>query len=278
MTSSLWSSTFFLHISWSIVNVNVSTHLTHSVSWFQQLCRWQFNLFSFNLGVVISSPRLWQKKLHPFKFKIPRALFPRAAAISFFFCPSHFCCRVHFLSLITRKSFIHLRYLIDTDNIEKFGQEVFFSCQYSFLLSIFPIFTHDTNFLFLLFMLIFLPIWCQFDLRVSNKRNCTLDCGINKHAHGISMEKMFIAVTSANSKNQWQPICSYNNIATGPLPYPLLYQIYLESVAVVLEKLIDPPNLAIQSWKQWEGSPSVYSHQETHLTKLTGSVECISMN
>lgn len=84
MTSSLWSSTFFLHISWSIVNVNVSTHLTHSVSWFQQLCRWQFNLFSFNLGVVISSPRLWQKKLHPFKFKIPRALFPRAAAISFF--------------------------------------------------------------------------------------------------------------------------------------------------------------------------------------------------
>ena len=63
MTSSLWSSTFFLHISWSIVNVNVSTHLTHSVSWFQQLCRWQFNLFSFNLGVVISSPRLWQKKV-----------------------------------------------------------------------------------------------------------------------------------------------------------------------------------------------------------------------
>ena len=83
----------------------------------------------------------------------------------FFFRPSHFCCRVHFLSLITRKSFIHLRYLIDTDNIEKFGQEVFFSCQYSFLLSIFPIFTHDTNFLFLLFMLIFLPIWCQFGLR-----------------------------------------------------------------------------------------------------------------
>ena len=140
---------------------------------------------------MISSPRLWQKKVASVQVQNSARAFSQSCRHFFFFCPSHFCCRVHFLSLITRKSFIHLRYLIDTDNIEKFGQEVFFSCQYSFLLSIFPIFTHDTNFLFLLFMLIFLPIWCQFDLRVSNKRNCTLDCGINKHAHGISVEEMF---------------------------------------------------------------------------------------
>ena len=161
----IWRGFFFQKArAFSWLKKLVSTHLTHSVSWFQQLCRWQFNLFSFNLGVVISSPRLWQKKVASVQVQNSARAFSQSCRHFFFFCPSHFCCRVHFLSLITRKSFIHLRYLIDTDNIEKFGQEVFFSCQYSFLLSIFPIFTHDTNFLFLLFMLIFLPIWCQFGL------------------------------------------------------------------------------------------------------------------